>query len=112
MDNKLYTKFKNITKVQEFFQNKARFNRFYLFFCKQTINQSFINRSAECAQTPFIPIFPPFVHTVKRQLIAPQLMLVSRSSASLRHNIPNSGFSQLGSASMIFCASSRANCTS
>lgn len=32
MDNKLYTKFKNITKVQEFFQNKARFNRFYLFF--------------------------------------------------------------------------------
>ena len=49
MDNKLYTKFKNITKVQEFFQNKAWFNRFYLFFCKQTINQSFINRSAECA---------------------------------------------------------------
>ncbi len=112
MDNKLYTKFKNITKVQEFFQNKARFNRFYLFFCKQTINQPFINRSAAFAHMTFGPILPSFVHTVKRQLIAPQLMLVSRSSASLRHNIPNSGFSQLGSASMIFCASSRANCTS
>lgn len=112
MDNKLYTKFKNITNVQEFFQNKARFNRFYLFFCKQTINQPFINRSAAFAHMTFGPILPSFVHTVKRQLIAPQLMLVSRSSASLRHNIPNSGFSQLGSASMIFCASSRANCTS
>lgn len=112
MDNKLYTKFKNITKVQEFFQNKARFNRFYLFFCKQTINQPFINRSAAFAHMTFGPILPSFVHTVKRQLIAPQLMLVSRSSASLRHNIPNSGFSQFGSASMIFCASSRANCTS
>ena len=102
MDNKYYTNFKNVTKIQLFFQNEVRFNRIYLFFYKQTINQPLINISADCAHIVLRPPSVPFAHDADSQLIAPQLMLLSRNSASLCQSIPNSGFSQLGSASMIF----------